>query len=217
MQKEIFKYDPNAKRGNCFTDKTGKRFGRLLVLGIYGYHKLKDNKKKLIYECLCDCGSTAFIRSNDLVTRRQVSCGCYKAEQTVIFNTKTKGKILACTRSSVWQSYKKGAKDRGLEWQLEKNTFFEMTQQNCFYCDKNPEMARKARNGKLSDFIYNGLDRVDPSKGYTLENVVSCCKNCNRMKRDLTLSEFKEHIFSIANHLGKGLPNETLTRIHPVA
>ena len=36
-----------------------------------------------------------------------------------------------------------------------------------------------------------GLDRVDSSKGYTLETVRPCCKTCNCAKGDLTEDEFK--------------------------
>lgn len=38
--------------------------------------------------------------------------------------------------------------------------------------------------------ISRGIDRVDPSKGYTPENCVSCCMRCNRFKNDMTLEEF---------------------------
>ena len=54
----------------------------------------------------------------------------------------------------------------------------------------------KALNGP---YVYNGVDRVDNERGYSLENCVPCCKFCNRMKRDLGKKEFLEHIKNIYN------------------
>ena len=45
---------------------------------------------------------------------------------------------------------------------------------------------------RLSDHVLkcNGIDRVDSSKGYTLENSVPCCKYCNIAKHTMTSTEF---------------------------
>jgi len=37
-----------------------------------------------------------------------------------------------------------------------------------------------------------GLDRIDSSKGYTVDNLLSCCGDCNYMKSDMSLDEFVE-------------------------
>ncbi len=39
----------------------------------------------------------------------------------------------------------------------------------------------------------NGVDRVDSSRGYVKDNVVSCCKHCNLAKRDRTAEDFIKH------------------------
>ena len=39
-------------------------------------------------------------------------------------------------------------------------------------------------------FYYNGVDRVDNQKGYTVNIIVPCCKRCNVANSDLTLEEF---------------------------
>jgi len=39
-----------------------------------------------------------------------------------------------------------------------------------------------------------GVDRVDNSIGYELENCKPCCSYCNFMKKDLNLEEFIDHI-----------------------
>jgi len=72
--------------------------------------------------------------------------------------------------------YKSGAKQRGLEFSLTKEQFETYWQKSCFYC-----------GDKIKTI---GLDRIDNSKGYTIDNVVPCCKICNRMKMNLNKDEF---------------------------
>ena len=45
----------------------------------------------------------------------------------------------------------------------------------------------------------NGIDRIDSSKGYSLDNCVPCCPLCNRLKSDLDKNMFLEHISKIHN------------------
>lgn len=76
---------------------------------------------------------------------------------------------------------KRYAKNRGLEWVIGFNDYAELIQRNCFYCD-GPLPATKV-----------GLDRLDNMKGYSLNNVVPCCRYCNQMRSNIfTHEEFKE-------------------------
>jgi hypothetical protein len=44
-----------------------------------------------------------------------------------------------------------------------------------------------------------GLDRVDNTIGYTFDNVVSCCKMCNFMKRGYSAAAFTSQCLKITN------------------
>lgn len=46
--------------------------------------------------------------------------------------------------------------------------------------------------------MYNGIDRIDNQKGYSLDNVVACCRICNNAKSDMTVHEFHSWIMRIA-------------------
>lgn len=56
-----------------FIDLTGKRFGRLLVVGRHGYIK----GKYIAWKCLCDCGQTTIVRGSSLRSGNTRSCGCF--------------------------------------------------------------------------------------------------------------------------------------------
>lgn len=45
-----------------------------------------------------------------------------------------------------------------------------------------------------------GLDRVNNEKGYSKENLASCCKICNYMKRNYTKTDFLNHVKKIYKH-----------------
>lgn len=58
------------------THLVDQRFGKLVVL--------KDSNKrehrKVVWECLCDCGETAYVSSNSLKSGNTKSCGCGQKE-----------------------------------------------------------------------------------------------------------------------------------------
>ena len=58
-------------------DLTGERFGKLTAVR----HAMSINKKR-VWECNCECGERSFVRTDDLRSGRQVSCGCYKDANT---------------------------------------------------------------------------------------------------------------------------------------
>lgn len=68
----------------------------------------------------------------------------------------------------VYRTYKYNANLVGREFTLTPEQFIEFLGVSCYYCGENLDAIR--------------LDRVDNSKGYTRENVVSCCPKCNFAK-----------------------------------
>lgn len=56
-------------------------------------------------------------------------------------------------------------------------------------------MALFLENGTIS---YNGLDRIDSSKGYTIDNVVPCNHKINMAKNDDTTEDFLAWVKQIA-------------------
>lgn len=68
------------RKGNRFDNLTGKRFGRLTVVGL----SPKKSGRKSYWVCKCDCGNEIVVRSDALKCGNTKSCGCLKQEQDKI-------------------------------------------------------------------------------------------------------------------------------------
>jgi hypothetical protein len=70
----------------------------------------------------------------------------------------------------------------------------------CFYTGIS--MQLEAGNGKHPYAL--SIDRVDPTRGYSLDNIVLCINRANTIKNDLTLDELAEIIPSWYERLQQG-------------
>jgi hypothetical protein len=149
-------------------------------------HNLSSNSNMAWWLCKCDCGNEKWVRAAELLNGHTKSCGCYQKK----FNKKDFG-VSAFT--NLYNKYKCSARYRNLEFNLSKEEFTSLTKQKCYYCGIEPKQSIETvcKNG---NYIFNGVDRIDNSKGYTLDNCVPCCGICNKAKRDMTYNEFIEWI-----------------------
>ena len=180
-------------------DLTGQRFGRLVVLKQTSYKKYN----RTAWECMCDCGNNKIVTGHDLMSGNTKSCHCYRRELTAKLK---KGKsVLRCLPKGIpafnklYRTYKNSAKWRGYIFKLSSKIFKKITQQRCYYCGVKPSQKSRLR-GCDGTYMFNGIDRVDNSKGYIEGNIVACCKWCNIMKRDSTQEDFLEHVKKIYKH-----------------
>lgn len=90
-------------------------------------------------------------------------------------------------------SIKSNARSRNIDFSISENEYFDIAKENCFYCGIPPAEKLPPKEWQPSAWVH-GLDRVDNSKGYRVENCVSCCYQCNWAKRDLSLSEWEKWI-----------------------
>lgn len=95
------------------------------------------------------------------------------------------------------RSYKNHAKDRNLCFDLSDTFFISLIFNNCYYC--GPNNIKKTKNG--ISLPCNGIDRINNQVGYIVENVVTCCSNCNRIKYDLNIDDFYKHVENIYKNL----------------
>jgi len=166
----------------------GKKFNRLEVIN---YDHI--NKKGTRYwRCKCDCGKDSIVSTAKLKKGTTKSCGCFNSDRGTEPGEFGLRKIFRRTRDQ--------AKKRNIIFNLSIEDFKVLTKKVCFYCGIEPYMISYKKQVERSQYIYNGIDRKDSNKGYTLENSVPCCKLCNWMKRTLTVDQFLNHITSIYRH-----------------
>ena len=97
------------------------------------------------------------------------------------------------------RNYIRGARDRNFKFELSTEEFRNLVTGNCYYCGAKPANEMKDES-EHSKFIYNGIDRIDNSKGYEKYNSVSCCEKCNRMKNILGKAEFIKQCILISKY-----------------
>jgi hypothetical protein len=169
----------------------GDVFGRLTAIRFD--HIGKHYRSYFLFKC--ECGKHKVILGSAVVSGNTRSCGCLSAE------TK-KQKRVSRNHSEITAiilGYKRHAIDRGFKWSLSRDFVEMLIGQNCFYCGSRPSNKKKTKDSLGDGLLYSGIDRVDSSKDYTVENVVPCCKICNYAKSNMSVSEFKEWAIKIGS------------------
>lgn len=69
-------------------DLAGQRYGRLVVACEAPSIIERSGRRRIAWECICDCGSKLTVRSNDLRYGRTLSCGCLNRDVVVAMRTK---------------------------------------------------------------------------------------------------------------------------------
>jgi glutaredoxin len=181
--------------GRPIVNLLGKKFGALTVIA-RSPNRLSSGAANWMCECT-KCGKIvekyyAILKLNPL------SCGHCKK---MVKRTTRPGES---GRNALLGKYKQSARERNLEWKLTVDEFTILTTQDCVYCGQAPAQHATGTRGHAyvySQFLHNGIDRIDSSTGYTIENTVSCCKQCNFAKRDLSLEEFRSWLFRVNKRL----------------
>lgn len=171
-------------------DLTGQVFGRLTVLERGPNYIKSDGRTITRWWCICKCGNKTLIQGGHLKHGTQ-SCGCIGREMSSKRATNNKGKYRLSARDVTinlcLSKIRCRARKKGLELTLTKQDIGNLIFLPCYYCGTEPSNNL----GKTNTLPYQGLDRVDSNKGYTLNNVVPCCFACNRDKGDRSASWFK--------------------------
>lgn len=168
----------------------GIKVGRLLVLQRAGSTRFGQAQ----WLCQCECGQQTIVSGQCLRIRQTKSCGCLKTEAA-----KRNIKLAKNSRTLppgnghfnvIYNRYRNDAKRSNREFALTIEEFRTLTQQDCYYCGQSPRPFGSGYRLVNGVYIGNGIDRVDNAGGYTMDNVVTACKECNYAKRALARDQF---------------------------
>lgn len=183
----------------------GQTFGYLIVLERAGTQR-KGKQSRALWRCRCICGKEKVAVGVSLRQGQTTSCGC-------------KGLVKGGSGlNRLFISYRVRAKKRKIFWGLTKRNFETTTSQDCFYCGAPPKMTftstglKGQPENEWSTYKYNGLDRVDNTKGYKLDNVVAACAQCNKAKQDRSATEFLDWVVSLYQRFTEGKLGYSLSK-----
>lgn len=178
-------------------DLVEKRFGKLVVES-----RAENNKhRQAMWNCICDCGNRKVVNGGALCGGHSKSCGCLISERAGVlwkvgFGDRARSLKDATIRAMFLQC-RSGAKARDLEFRITEAEFLGLCTMRCSYCGCQPKEAtyrtsKKFSRKRVGTGVYaHGVDRVNNSIGYVLDNLVPCCFECNKMKGTMDSDRFK--------------------------
>jgi hypothetical protein len=175
----------------------GITYSYLTVLDVI--KNLEKGRWEFLTQCIC--GKRKTFDTSTVLRSNTKSCGCKMKELAKkkwenLLSTKMLPDNLGAKRR-VLNSYKRSAKRRKIQFDLNEDEFIKLCESDCYYCGIKPHRIHKT--GRYSKFIYNGIDRRDNKNGYTTLNSVPCCKDCNIAKQDNTEEYFLNWIERLYN------------------
>lgn len=183
----------------------GTKVNRLTVQGWFWqeYTHKERKKRRRMYICLCECGGLTHARSFALRHKIAYSCGCYVKELQAARMSKSGYDYLI---RSILRNYRYSALRRGYEFTLTYGQFAQIVQSDCYFCGAKPhtqlkDYMRRLKTKDVSAFRYNGIDRLDNTRGYVLDNCVPACDICNNAKSTLSYETFVDWVRRVYEHL----------------
>lgn len=150
-------------------------------------------KSGLTWICKCECGKIAYVRSKKHLEKRIACQSCTASIRSALKHSSIPHYGY---KKRKYKEYKDGANKRHLDFELTESEFFNLITSPCVYCGKKPELktSQYAVKADIEPLTSNGVDRLDSSKGYTVDNSVSCCSDCNYGKHRKSKQEFLEWV-----------------------
>lgn len=158
----------------------GDKVNRWTVLGV----EVRNGYKYAV--TVCECGNDGLVHMDDLISDRSkgcIDCGHNAAR-------KTREELERSCLERVMKAYVNNSSAKGREFDIPEDVFFRMIKSNCFYSGHPPMSISRPYPGSPISVLYNGIDRIDNSDGYTVDNTVTCCQVCNRGKRAMPYDQW---------------------------
>lgn len=192
---KVLKQNDVLMKGERF-NLLGRKYGKLSVIKFDSF----DNNGKRKWLCSCECGKTIVVRAADLKSGKNISCGCFRNEQS----------------SSFLKKYRKDIKDKNLKFHnfcgykdlsgiylgslkhsaIKRNLTWDVTPEYLYnlYIEQNKKCAISGLDIYLDPIKNNkqtaSLDRKNSKLGYTKENVQWLHIDVNYIKMDFDQEYF---------------------------
>ena len=156
--------------------------------GFNGIDRKNQNEGYLLDNCVSCCKMCNYMKgstSDETFIKR--------VEHILTYQKKINGRYypecFADHNSALYCDYKRRALKKDFTFLISQTDFDIIRINNCYLCGK-----MNSNNHK------NGIDRIDNTKGYLLENIKSCCGECNFMKKNYDLNDLFDKLLLIYNN-----------------
>ena len=183
-------------------DLTGQRFERLIVIKFH-----KTYKNKAYWLCKCDCGTEKIIQGVVLTQKNTFSCGCLNKDRISEIGRapKPKGqdschyKGYKLLSGRYYNSLHISAKKRDLIFDCSKEQIYSLIEKQKFKCALSNVDIVLSPSNTLKEHTAS-LDRIDSSKGYTMDNIQWIHKDLQSLKMDLKNPDYILWCHKISNY-----------------
>lgn len=172
----------------------------------YEYHWLEVIKKsgskngQVYWICKCKCGKELELPTRTITRNERKSCGCWmKSKQYSRSHYLWSG--YGDIHGKWWSNIQKGAANRSHKFELDIEDAWNLFLQQDRKCAYSGIVLKFASTMKKYTDTTASLDRINSSKGYTLDNVQWVHKTVNLMKQGLSDEDFKYWIKTIGDNL----------------
>jgi 5-methylcytosine-specific restriction endonuclease McrA len=181
----------NGKSKTCGKHKIinfeNKQIGMLKILKMLPERK---EKGRVVWQCECKCGEIVKVSSAGLLKNKINACKkCTALSRKSLDRT-------PILKHRIYKHYHFRSKKKNIPFDISFEKFTYLSDQPCHYCglkNSNLSTERTYKGKKVTDAVvfYNGLDRIDNNKGYTEDNIYTCCQICNYAKNNMSLEQFE--------------------------
>ena len=156
---------------------------------------LAENTINALWLCKCICGKLVKKTARQLTRpSRPKNCGCKDGR-----GKHGNQKRTYTPEEATWVRLYKIHKGTQLKHGFLPYTYWkQVSQQSCYYCGISPQY--RYSNNTVKPILANGIDRLDNGIGYTENNCVPCCFECNKAKNTMFPDQFIEMCKRVARH-----------------
>lgn len=187
-------------RGAYSISKIGAKNGLLTIVKVWSEKFDGYSSKERVCECYCDCGNTIVVRAKYLRSNHKLSCGCLgkrKGSKHPLWGGH--GEISA----TFWHGIIGSAKRRGriIDFNITIEQGWELfLKQNRKCALSGVEINFPPRSRQYGGSGTASLDRIDSSKGYSIDNIQWVHKDINCMKMAFSQSSFLDWCKTITEY-----------------
>lgn len=139
-------------------DLTGKIFGKLVVIKRSGVY----SDGHVLWECLCECGNTTVVQSNNLQKKKSTSsCGCLVGE------------------AARKRNKEQGPWNVGKKYSTNRKEFSNKRWWSKKVKEANGEACQKCGWNKAECDVHHKIPKAQGGRN-TVENGIVLCPNCHR-------------------------------------